>query len=388
MKNSKLFVRIFAVIMALLLVATAILPLFMTAQAGKLDELQSSVETLKEQQNQIQSQINKVKADKNQQAQYLTAMQKQVSNTNSQIQVFNQQIDRTNGEIADIQKQMEDIRKQQADTVEKFRQRVRSTYMGEDISMLSLLASSNDFSNVLISAQFMENASQHEDEMVKKLQASMEELDVKRKELDEKAEQLQAKKKELDAVKANLVSQEREIASVKAGLEGNEAALKAESKRLLELQWANQAEIEKIVNAGTGGGDYVGGEFIWPVGGSTYISSYYGPRYVNGIYDNHTGIDITGGSIYGRDIRASNSGRVVYVRNYSNGYGLHLLVDHGGGKYTLYAHTSAIVVSEGQWVTQGQTIAKVGSTGWSTGPHLHFEIWINGKQTNPLPYLP
>lgn len=388
MKNSKLFVRIFAIVMAVLLITTAILPLFMTARAGRVEDLQDSISSLKQQQAEIQNKLNKVKADKNQQAQYLTEMQRQVANTNAQLQVMNQQIDQTNAEINDIKAQMDEINRKQEATVERFKQRVRSSYMGEDVSMMTMLASSGNFSDILISAEFMENASRHEDEMVSQLKAAMDELNVKRAQLDEKAEQLKIKMNEISQVKSGLVEQEREISAVKKSLEGNEAALKAENQRLLQIQWANQAEIEDIINSGSGNPDYVGGEFIWPVGGSTYISSGYGPRIIGGIKDYHTGIDITGGSIYGRDIRASNSGRVVYVRNYSGGYGLHLLIDHGGGKYTLYAHTSQILVSQGQWVTQGQTIAKVGSTGWSTGPHLHFEIWINNKHTNPINYLP
>ncbi|MEG0229351.1 MAG: M23 family metallopeptidase, partial [Oscillospiraceae bacterium] len=110
-------------------------------------------------------------------------------------------------------------------------------------------------------------------------------------------------------------------------------------------------------------------------------------RTISGIRDFHTGIDIAGVNIYGKNIVASNDGVVSYVKNLNSGYGKHLMIDHGGGTYTLYAHTSAILVSPGQTVKKGQAIARVGSTGWSSGPHLHYEIWINKQRVNPITYF-
>ena len=118
------------------------------------------------------------------------------------------------------------------------------------------------------------------------------------------------------------------------------------------------------------------------------ITSYYGWRFNN--TDFHTGIDISGANVYGKSVVAANPGRVAFVNtSYTNGvgYGMYVIVDHGGGYSTLYAHLSAIDVSVGDVVARGTPIAKVGSTGWSTGPHLHFEVRINGQHQNPLNYL-
>lgn len=127
------------------------------------------------------------------------------------------------------------------------------------------------------------------------------------------------------------------------------------------------------------------GKFIWPLPSCKRISSGYGRRWGR----MHTGIDISGNGVYGRDIIAADSGRVVSVvkSGYGGGLGLHIVISHGNGYSTLYAHCSKVLVNVGDRVTQGQVIGKVGSTGNSTGPHLHFEIWINGNPVNPLPYL-
>ena len=144
-----------------------------------------------------------------------------------------------------------------------------------------------------------------------------------------------------------------------------------------------------MVFAGSGSQvDYSGTGFIYPVKGYTYISSYYGWRFNNTNY--HTGVDFPAPA--NTPIRASASGTVIYVRTGAGygrawGYGNYVIVDHGGGFSTLYAHCTSIPVSVGDTVTKGQTIAYVGTTGWSTGYHLHFEIRRNGAHTNPLNYL-
>jgi murein DD-endopeptidase MepM/ murein hydrolase activator NlpD len=133
---------------------------------------------------------------------------------------------------------------------------------------------------------------------------------------------------------------------------------------------------------------YVGGELLWPVPGFTRISSPFGLRF--GGRDNHTGIDIAGTGIHGRPVVAANSG-TVRVANLSftpgRGYGIYIVIDHGGRVSTLYAHLSHISVNVGDVVRRGQEIGRVGSTGWSTGPHLHFEYREDSRPIDPMSKL-
>ena len=136
---------------------------------------------------------------------------------------------------------------------------------------------------------------------------------------------------------------------------------------------------------------YVGGDMAWPVPGHTRVTSEFGWRF--GGRDFHTGIDISGagqGTINGATVVAANAG-IVRVTNWSHspgrGYGIFIIIDHGGGISTLYAHLSNITVNVGDTVERGQAIGNVGSTGWSTGPHLHFEVRESGRAVNPRPWI-
>lgn len=139
--------------------------------------------------------------------------------------------------------------------------------------------------------------------------------------------------------------------------------------------------------------DFVGGEMRSPFEDDwkTKVTSEFGHRDEIKLPDGtvtssiHTGLDM--GAAKGTAIVAINDGEVVYVRNHQKGLGLHLVIDHGGGKLSIYGHTSKILVKEGDKVKSGQKIAEVGSTGYSTGNHLHLEIWENGKCQNPRNYL-
>lgn len=128
---------------------------------------------------------------------------------------------------------------------------------------------------------------------------------------------------------------------------------------------------------------YASGSFIWPVPNYSMISSPFGPRWGT----NHNGIDIAGSGIYGADIVASDGGTVTLAQYDDSGYGMHIIIDHGNGFETHYAHCSDLYVSVGEQVYAGQVIAAVGSTGYSTGPHLHFEIISDGVKTDPQLYV-
>lgn len=133
---------------------------------------------------------------------------------------------------------------------------------------------------------------------------------------------------------------------------------------------------------------YVGGEMVWPVPDFYKIISQYGFRFSG--TDFHTGIDISGAGIYGQPVISVNDGTVAYINlDYKpgEGYGIYMIVDHGGGISTVYAQLSNVVVNVGDKIEKGQKIAEVGSTGWSTGAHLHFEVRVDGKHVGPQPYL-
>ena len=149
---------------------------------------------------------------------------------------------------------------------------------------------------------------------------------------------------------------------------------------------ALEARIKLLAAANASGSPYVGGDFIWPVPGYNKITSKYGMRThpITGVYKLHTGVDV--GAPTGADFVASNKG-IVIAAEYNTAYGNFVMIDHGGGIQTLYAHGSQIMVSVGQEVNAGDVVLKIGSTGYATGPHAHFEVRINGTTVEPLTYL-
>jgi len=207
--------------------------------------------------------------------------------------------------------------------------------------------------------------------------------------IDEKKQQLEYEQQQKEALKNELNSKREKVEAVKAE---REQALKEVYQDLKELEkledklLEESAALTKEILQKQSSGKYEGGEMAWPAPGYTKITSPYGYR-VHPILKTkrmHTGVDI--GVPSGSNVVAVADGKVI-LAEYYGGYGNTVIIDHGGKISTLYAHNSKLLVKEGDKVTRGQVIAKSGSTGLSTGPHLHFEVRVNGNHTDPMPYI-
>ena len=204
----------------------------------------------------------------------------------------------------------------------------------------------------------------------------------------------------LETQKEEIVLKKKEQQKISQVLENTKTSRKYYLAKLTEKEMQIQTQIEeykmqmakveieirKLSVAESFGEDYIGGDMIWPIPGHTRITSQYGMRThpITGLYSLHTGTDV--GAPIGTNFVAMASG-VVTKAGYNKFYGNMVIIDHGGGVQTLYAHGSEILVQLGDLVSKGDTVLKVGSTGYSTGPHAHFEIRIEGKAVNPLDYV-
>jgi len=254
-----------------------------------------------------------------------------------------------------------------------------------------MLLGSKSVSEFLTRTEFLNRIAEHDKQMVEELREELAVLNEEKAVLEEERAALEAEKAALEEEQASLEKELKEaknsihdLAQMQAEYEENYEELSAMAKQI-------QAELLDIYkNLNTSNTEYVGGEMMWPVPGYSKISSYYGWRFNN--TDFHTGVDITGSGVHGAKVVAANTGTVVHTNycpynGYSYGYGTYLIVDHGGGITTLYAHLSDISVKKGDIVVMGQQIGKVGNTGWSTGAHLHFEVRKNGSAVNPISYI-
>lgn len=263
-------------------------------------------------------------------------------------------------------------------------ERLVRVYQAGEVSYLEVLFTAADFSEFLNRWDLLK-------EIVRQDKDLIEAITAERRVLEEKKKNLQQKKQELSSLKA---SKRTEKAKLKDTTQQKEDVLQSvqRERKLLEKALAeeeeNSREIEKIIQRMQNStGAYQGtGTFCWPLPGCRTITSEYGWRFHPILKERrmHTGIDIRGPK--GASILAADSGKVIY-RGYMGGYGNVIIIDHGGGISTLYAHQSAFLVSEGQSVTKSSRIGKVGSTGWSTGNHLHFEVRRNGVPINPHGYI-
>ncbi len=351
------------------------------------DELREKISELEEELEKLKQQIAEAKDAAAEAKERSATYKARAAIVKEQIDTLRISVDLKNKQLAIKQQELDNKQLERQETYDLFKQRLKAMYMNNNVSYLSLILGADTFSEFLVAAKTQIAISKHDTALVDK-------LDRETKEIEAAKEVIEKELKELEDDMAVLKAKYNEMAALyreaDAAMTEAEAEQKAheEDYAEIEAEYAKaKEELDELM--GRGVEEYVGEPegFIWPVPGYSYISSYFGWRILRGAPNWHTGIDIAGSRIYGKPVVASNSGYCVRVRYYTTGYGYHVMIDHGDNSWTVYGHMSELLVHEGQWVNQGDVIGKVGSTGNSTGPHLHFEIRIDGVQVNPLDYV-
>lgn len=357
----------------------------LTVSAATQSELEAKQRKLEKEQANIKSKLSSIRSSAASAQEEVDAINKLVANLESQIETLNAKIDTMNEEIGAIEDEIQKKEDEIDANYDKFKSRLRAMYMTGDYSGgLEVLLSTDDFEDLLSRMYYVEKMADHDQAIIDSLTADKAgyidkkaAVEVKRVQLDKEKAELAAKKTELDEEKAIAQKLLDEIAAQQKALE--------EQQRKIDSQMVTaKAQLDALISSATKkdvGSKYVGGGFKWPTPGYGTITSPYGMRWGK----LHKGIDI--GAPTGAKIIASNEGKIVTSAYNAGGYGHYVIINHGGGYMTVYAHMSKRLVSKGQYVGKGQTIGKVGSTGHSTGPHLHFEIRVNGKAVNPRKYV-
>ncbi len=372
---------------------------------SQISQINQSIKALQDKEKEVTAQLGSVQKDKNEKIQEMAGYQNQIELADQQIELLEEQIayyealiKENDQKIADKEEEIANKEQEIADNTELLKKRVRAYYMAGNPTALEVALGSGSYFSMLSSVEMMNRMIDHDERLLENLSVERENLEQQRLELEEiKAQQEQDKweneaaKEEQDKLKEQLARQKEDLSQQVQTLADTEKAFYANMEQIKKQMEEAQEELAAVyaqLQAATTLADYVGGEFGWPLPGYTMITSEFGSRF--GGSDYHTGMDISGASVYGKPVVAANDGVVAFVNtNYTPGvgYGIYVIVDHGGGYTTLYAHLSKIIVSVGQPVVRGQKIAEVGSTGWSTGPHLHFEVRVNGTAQNPRGYL-
>ncbi len=315
-------------------------------------------------------------------------LEKEIFALQDQVDTLSDQISETDGKLAEESAKLAVATQKAENQYDSFKERFRVMCEDGATSYLEILFSATSFSDLIDRLEIAKEISSYD-------KAIFDVMENSRLQIEESKNAIETLKTEQEARKAQKVEQTSALEAKKAENDAYIKELQADiasySKVIEEKERAQDSLRQQIAaslsnSTSSGSRAYVGGEFMWPAT-STYITSAFSPSRKNpvtGKMRKHTGVDIGAGN--GTPIKAANGGTVT-LAGWNSGYGNCVIIDHGGGKATLYGHMSKILVSKGQSVSKGTEIGKVGSTGNSTGPHLHFEILINGTPVNPMNYF-
>lgn len=389
----KYVVRGAALALALLLTALDFTGALAVTQAD-INALQSDADELDAKRKELESQLDSLSDDKAQALKRKELLDQQISNTSAQIANVEAQISEYEELITQTEAELGDAEEREEAQYELFCSRVRSMEEQGTVSYWSVLFKADSFTDLLSRLDFVNEIMDYDQRVIQDLQDLQQEITEKKESLEDSRSESEAAKAKLVSEKSTLDKQRADAVALVNEINANEAeyqstldAIDAEEEaiqaRIVEL--SRQLAAQQAASGQTTSNAALGG-YIWPVS-SRRITSPFGNRNtgIAGASTNHKGVDI-GGVYYSSEVHAAKSGTVI-VSQYSSSYGNYVVVSHGSGNTTLYAHMSSRSVSVGQWVDQGDVLGITGSTGISSGPHLHFEITENGVRVDPLQYL-
>lgn len=376
----------------------------------KIEENKEKLSAVESEKQKVEEKLQELSALKSDAAAYIQKLDGELADLQGQIDSLGTQMTEKNAEIEATKVQLADAKAREEEQYASMKLRIKYMYENGDTNFLDLLFEAESLSDMLNRAEYIQKVSEYDrqklDEFVAvrneieetelRLTEEYNELDRMKQETEAKqssVEALQAdKQKELESYNAKIQDANADIAQMQSEIAGIQDAIRAEENQIaaIEAEIRRQEE-EARKKAEAQGQSYetksLGSiSFIWPCPASGRITSAFGGRSspTEGASSNHQGIDI--GAPTGSSILAAASGSVV-IATYSASAGNYVMINHGGGVYTVYMHMNSIGVSVGQSVSQGQQIGTVGSTGYSTGPHLHFGIRSNGTYVNPTAYV-
>lgn len=346
------------------------------------EEIQAELKAIQEEKAALQQTLNSGTAVENSLLKEVRSLDANIATLNLEIKELNITIELTEERVRNAEEELDivqqEIHQQQTDLGE----RLAAMYMNGNIGYIDVLLGSNSMSDFMTNLDRIQMVYDADKEMLKKLEIQQKVLNAQKEYLEELKADLEVTKADTAAKEEQLESERAVVAEKKAAIEADNDALQAQIDAFNAEANRLTAEILKL----QGNEAFVGGEFTWPAPGYSRITSGFVQRInpITGRWEQHLGMDI--GVPSNSTIVAANAGTVIKA-GWNNSYGWMVMIDHGGGIVTLYAHNNKLLVSTGDVVYKGQQISLSGSTGDSTGPHLHFEVRVNGKVTNPAAYV-
>lgn len=364
--------------------AVSVTLLLGTASADTLNDYVKQKQAVDKKIKDTRVQITTVEKQKNQYLQELEELDSKINETNSQLETLQVQLNQIQKNYEKTQKDLEEAQ----DTLEKedgiYKERLRAMYINGPTGYVEVLLDSADFSDFISRLDMIQRVINYDNNLLEEMKSKRDAIEEEKQELLDQKAQLLSTKNQIDQRKRDLKNQESDrtllVNRLQAQKDQLEAALDEAEQESVEIgNMIKKLQAKSKLK-------YNGGVFAWPAPDYSRISDPYGWR-IHPILKTkklHTGVDMATPS--GSRVLAAADGEVIFAGVYG-GYGNAIIIDHGSGLSTLYGHNSKLLVKVGDKVTKGEQIAKAGSTGLSTGSHVHFEVRKNGTPVDPMAYL-
>lgn len=364
------------------LVIMSILSVFPVAAGGSIADMQRKQKQIENQIKEIRQKADALKGQQKSVQQEIDALDGEIRALGLEVDSYELQKEEINMKIAESEQKIEQLNKDIDNNNTILEDRLRVMYKNGTAGYMEVILNSENLVDALTRMDMIQLIVQSDVNLLKN-------INEQKVQVEGLKEQQEIERLELTAVINNLNAKHNEVMIASRSKEVYMSSLKKDIKEMQRQEAAMEAQsaqIEKDILAAQRAVEYAGGVMMWPVPGQYRITSNFGGRAdpITGVWSSHGGTDIA--APYGTPIVAANSGVVIFS-GWHYSYGNYVIIDHGGGIATLYAHNSKLLVSKGQAVSKGDRVALVGSTGYSTGNHLHFEVRINGVRTEPMKYL-
>ncbi|MGL6174197.1 MAG: murein hydrolase activator EnvC family protein [Cellulosilyticaceae bacterium] len=358
--------------------------IFMPVSASEVSKKKNELNSAKQEIQESKTALNNTKVQKEQVNQEIEQLDKNINLLEDEILEVEDNLNAKKEEVKVAGTELQTAIEKKEVQYESTKKRMVQMYKNSKSGYLEIIFSADNIWEMLNRAHYIKVISRHDNQLLEEYEEQEQVVSNKKAKLIEEQNQIEILRKKELVKKSELEIARKEKNNKLGVLQNKETKLYTKIEELEEVSKDLEKQIKKLTEQSTQ--KYNGGKFSWPVPGNYRLSSEYNPREspITGKNEFHQGIDIP--APYGKAVVAAADG-VVITSGWVRGFGNTIMIDHGSGLVTIYGHNSSLTVSNGQQVKKGQQVARIGSTGYSTGNHCHFEVRINGRHTNPWKYL-
>ena len=376
--------RLSAALLILVLSLTFLLPsqIALVYAGDDMDDLRKRQDQIKDEMEETKKDLEEEKEKEQSLSEQLRRLAEQVAAVQNQLQIVERNLISAEEKVEQAQTELQRIKEELEQKMQTFKERLVDIYRNRDVEVVEVLTSSTSLTDFMVRVEMFKKIADYDMKMLEEINQKKQEQEIKKKELEQKRDEVANLKKITVAKKKELQSRQEEQQKILMAVRNQKDRLAKALQEEEETERKIAAMIRKLELEQKGLSSRAPTKLAWPTPGYSRITSDYGWR-THPVFRTrrwHNGIDIASPS--GKKVLAVEDGKVVLAGWYG-GYGNTVIIMHGGGISTMYGHLSKILVKEEQFVARGEQVGKIGTTGISTGPHLHITVYKNGEDVNP-----